>query len=250
MSARRLVLDLNSDYVGQLDPLTHRPFRPGDVIFVCPDGTAYSEASFGEVGGCEAAPAARSPETASEGRSWLWIAGGALAAALVLALLCGALFLIVLPRVRATAGASEGEVASATEANTGSTAQPVSDAPESAAEEATASPPSSNPTDTAVPVENEEYFPLEDCPASRLHVGSQAFVSLDTGENAIRSEPDTNPSDNILGRAQPGEQLEVIGGPVCNYGWVLWEVRTEGGLEGWTPEGDGEEYWLVPGTPD
>ena len=38
----------------------------------------------------------------------------------------------------------------------------------------------------------------------------------------------------------------ITDGPVCNYGWVLWEVRSPNGVEGWTPETDGEDFWLDP----
>jgi hypothetical protein len=97
---------------------------------------------------------------------------------------------------------------------------------------------------TAVPT-YEEYFPLQNCNASRLRVGDRAYVSFGGGPNGIRSEPDTN-LDNIIGYAQEGEYVDIIGGPLCNYGWVLWRVESDGGVEGWTPEGNGREYWLIP----
>ncbi len=90
------------------------------------------------------------------------------------------------------------------------------------------------------------YNPLPDCPPSRLHVGDSAFVALSGGRNAIRSEPDTHPDDNIEGFAYQGEALQITDGPVCNYGWVLWEVRSPNGITGWTPETDGESFWLDP----
>ncbi len=93
----------------------------------------------------------------------------------------------------------------------------------------------------------QPYYPLKDCAASRLYVGDRAFVSLGGGSNGIRSEPDTHPSDNIIGRAPSGEGMWILGGPVCNYGWILWKVDTDSGLVGWTPETkDGKEFWLVP----
>ncbi|MDH5506700.1 MAG: protein kinase [Anaerolineae bacterium] len=92
------------------------------------------------------------------------------------------------------------------------------------------------------------YYPLPNCAASRLRKGDSAFVSYGGGRNSIRDTPDTHPSDNIIGYAESGEVLVIVGGPECNFGWVLWEVVTAGGLQGWTPEGDGSEFWLVPIT--
>ena len=99
----------------------------------------------------------------------------------------------------------------------------------------------------SIPPKRQPYYPLSDCAASRLFVGDRAFVSLGGGSNGIRSEPDTHPSDNIIGRAPSGEGMLILDGPVCNYGWILWKVKTDSGLVGWTPETkDGKEFWLVP----
>lgn len=92
------------------------------------------------------------------------------------------------------------------------------------------------------------FWPLPNCAASHLHIGDSAFVSYDGGTNKLRSDPDTHPTDNIIGEIQPGEVLEIVGGPVCNYGWILWEVRTTRDKTGWTPESDGEEFWILPLT--
>jgi hypothetical protein len=99
----------------------------------------------------------------------------------------------------------------------------------------------------SVQPKRQPYYPLKNCAASRLYVGDRAFVSLGGGSNGIRTEPDTKPSDNIIGRAPSGEGMWIIGGPECNYGWILWKVDTDSGLVGWTPETkDGKEFWLVP----
>jgi serine/threonine protein kinase len=93
----------------------------------------------------------------------------------------------------------------------------------------------------------EVYYPLSGCAPSRLHVGDWAYVSYGGGKNAIRDEPDTHPSDNIIGDVFEGGSMEIVGGPICNWGLLLWEVRTFDGLEGWTPESDENEFWLTPG---
>ncbi|RMG34667.1 MAG: hypothetical protein D6732_10390 [Methanobacteriota archaeon] len=95
--------------------------------------------------------------------------------------------------------------------------------------------------------QRQTYYPLAGCAGSRLMIGDRAMVSLIGGPNAIRSTPDTHPSDNILYKAQPGEYLKIIGGPKCNYGYILWKVRVEkNGIVGWTPESkDGATFWIV-----
>jgi hypothetical protein len=90
------------------------------------------------------------------------------------------------------------------------------------------------------------YSPLSDCARSRLHQGDWAYISYGGGHNDIRSTPDTHPSDNVIGEAQEGELLLIVGGPECNYGWILWEVQTANGIRGWTPESDGKEFWIEP----
>lgn len=90
------------------------------------------------------------------------------------------------------------------------------------------------------------YFPLADCASSRLFVGDYVYVSYGGTPNGIRSDPDVHPADNIIGKAEQGEGMTIVGGPSCSYGWILWEVVTDNQLHGWTPESDGEEFWLVP----
>lgn len=59
----------------------------------------------------------------------------------------------------------------------------------------------------------------------------------------LRSQPSSG--GEILGSAELGSNLLVIGGPECANGYAWWQVRTAAGLEGWTIEGDAESYWLV-----
>jgi serine/threonine protein kinase len=108
------------------------------------------------------------------------------------------------------------------------------------------------PTKTAnpSPTQTEDrtsYFPLQGCAPSRLHNGDWVYFS-GTGQQAIRNSPDTHPSNNIVARLNQAEVVQIIGGPECNYGWVLWKIRRQLSkdveLEGWTPEGDGTNYWL------
>lgn len=119
--------------------------------------------------------------------------------------------------------------------------------------------PTALPTDTPLPeptatptwsiVDAPIYYPLPDCVASRLHIGDRAMVSLVGGPNGIRYGLDVH-VDTIAVYAQPGDVLEIVGGPWCSHGWIVWMVRTADGFVGYTPEGNGNEYWLFPLPPN
>ena len=101
------------------------------------------------------------------------------------------------------------------------------------------------PTSTYDPYSVPIYYPLADCAASRLHIGDRAFVTYGGRPNAIRYGSDLH-YDTVIGYAYQGEEMEIIDGPYCSYGWIVWRVKTDGGLVGFTPEGNGNEYWLLP----
>lgn len=107
----------------------------------------------------------------------------------------------------------------------------------------TPEPPTPTPTwdALAAPI----YYPLENCVASRLHIGDRAQVSLTAGSNGIRYGRDLY-YDTIIAYAEPGAVLEIENGPWCSRGWIVWLVRTSDGTVGYTPEGNGDEYWLLP----
>jgi hypothetical protein len=108
--------------------------------------------------------------------------------------------------------------------------------------------PITTPTPKPVVQKPPAYVPLENCPASYLRPGFHVMVSTIGGSNAIRPSPDLTGA-TITGYALPGEVLLIIGGPVCNYGWLVWQVETQYGLQGWTPETNGKDYWLIPVMP-
>ncbi len=89
------------------------------------------------------------------------------------------------------------------------------------------------------------WYPIEGCPASRLHIGDRATVTYGGGPNAIRFGADVH-YDTAIGYAEEGEGMVITDGPWCYYNWIVWLVKTDGGVEGFTPEGNGEEYWLLP----
>ena len=108
--------------------------------------------------------------------------------------------------------------------------------------------PISTPTAKPVAQKPPAYVPVKNCPSSYLRVGFHVMVSPVGGSNAIRPYPDLTGA-TVAGYALPGEVLLVIGGPVCNYGWLVWQVETQYGLQGWTPETNGKDYWLIPVMP-
>ena len=100
-------------------------------------------------------------------------------------------------------------------------------------------------TPTWDPLSAPIYYPIPDCVASRLHVGDKAMVSFVGGANGIRYGRDLS-EETVMGYAQPGAILEIQNGPWCSRGWLVWLVKTADGLTGYTPEGDGNSYWLLP----
>ena len=81
---------------------------------------------------------------------------------------------------------------------------------------------------------------------TRLRVGMFAYVNPDPPlPNNLRREAGKNSS--LIGDIQPGQAMKILEGPQCADGWVWWKVRTlEPQLEGWTAEGDRQNYWLIP----
>lgn len=104
------------------------------------------------------------------------------------------------------------------------------------------------PTSTTGVGEFEYYYPFtdSDCGLSIVHVGDRVYVSYGGSTNALRSTSDNRFPTNIIGYAIQGEILDVIDGPVCSYGLTMWKVRTSYNVTGWTAEGNGTEYWLIP----
>jgi hypothetical protein len=82
------------------------------------------------------------------------------------------------------------------------------------------------------------------CPAApepRLYAGAQAVVVASFGANNVRVSADGDSAE--VGQLAEGATFTVIDGPVCADGYVWWKVAYDGG-EGWTAEGEGDNYWL------
>jgi parallel beta-helix repeat protein len=90
--------------------------------------------------------------------------------------------------------------------------------------------------------------PISACPGAPeivLKADSLALVSSDPPlPNRIRSQPSIEAE--VLGQALPGETVLVLDGPHCADGYAWWHVHSLEGVEGWTAEGDQENYWLLP----
>ena len=85
----------------------------------------------------------------------------------------------------------------------------------------------------------------------RLQIGKYAFVSTNPPlSNRLRSGPST--SENVNDMLTPGTVMQVLDGPKCSDGLTFWHVKgVQRIFDGWTAEGDGSSYWLLPcDTPD
>jgi predicted nucleic acid-binding Zn ribbon protein len=80
---------------------------------------------------------------------------------------------------------------------------------------------------------------------SVLHEGDVAMVSLTPPvENNLRDKPGLD--SVIKGSLEPGEEVNIVGGPSCMGVYVWWSVVSRSsGRAGWTAEGDWNNYWLV-----
>ena len=83
-------------------------------------------------------------------------------------------------------------------------------------------------------------------PPTRLRVDQFAYINPEPPlPNNLRREAGKN--QPVTGEIQPGQAMKILEGPKCVDGWVWWKVRTlETELLGWTAEGDGQNYWLIP----
>ncbi|RPI91706.1 MAG: SH3 domain-containing protein [Chloroflexi bacterium] len=81
---------------------------------------------------------------------------------------------------------------------------------------------------------------------TRLQVDGYAYVDPDPPlPNNLRSE--AGKDNELIGEIQAGQAMQILAGPECVDGSVWWQVRAlETELVGWTVEGDGQDYWLIP----
>ena len=91
-----------------------------------------------------------------------------------------------------------------------------------------------------------ENTPCPDALPTRLGINGYAYVNLDPPlPNNLRS--DAGQDSPLVGGIRPGQPVQILEGPKCADGSVWWRVRDlETEMEGWTAEGDRQNYWLVP----
>lgn len=101
------------------------------------------------------------------------------------------------------------------------------------------------PTNTAIAKTTKKVSQCPGAPDIVLKLGEQAMVSVDPPlPNNVRNKPGT--AGELIGKIQPGEVVQIEDGPRCADQLTWWYVTVSDGLEGWTAEGDAENYWLVP----
>lgn len=89
----------------------------------------------------------------------------------------------------------------------------------------------------------------DDCPGAppvHLKVGAKGVVVSGQANN-VREQPTKN--SKFLGRLKANTIFDISQGPVCAEGMNWWFINTPN-LNGWSAEGQGEEYWLAPYVPD
>jgi hypothetical protein len=97
---------------------------------------------------------------------------------------------------------------------------------------------------TPTPILSDSATACPDAPAITIKRDAWAQVSLyPPVSNNVRREPRLKAE--LLGSLTPGEPVWIVGGPRCADGYAWWFVHSLSGLEGWTAEGDAENYWLV-----
>ncbi len=99
-------------------------------------------------------------------------------------------------------------------------------------------------TDSSAPSSS----PCLNAPPTHLRVGQFAYVNPDPPlPNNLRK--DAGVDQDFIGEIPPGKAMKILDGPKCADGWVWWKVRAlETEVVGWTPEGDKQDYWLIPCT--
>jgi hypothetical protein len=119
--------------------------------------------------------------------------------------------------------------------------------------EATPVPPPTTPVQVVNtgwdPLSAPIYYPLMGCVASRLYVGDRAFVAYGADRNGIHYSEDIGDAP-IYRYLTPGEIMEIVDGPYCERGAVVWKVFALADEQvGFVAEGDGNFYWLLPLPP-
>jgi hypothetical protein len=100
------------------------------------------------------------------------------------------------------------------------------------------------PKATSTPLGNGQVTKCPGAPEISNKLNTWAQISLYPPlYSNIRSAPGLN--GERLGKLKPGEPVWIVDGPSCTDGYTWWFVHSAAGLEGWTAEGDAENYWII-----
>ncbi|OQX64564.1 MAG: hypothetical protein B5M51_03375 [Anaerolinea sp. 4484_236] len=90
------------------------------------------------------------------------------------------------------------------------------------------------------------YVACDGVAPTHLYIGGFGYVSNDPPlANNVRSGAGKN--FDVIGKVEPGGLMEILEGPECADGWVWWRIRVKStDLIGWTAEGSGNTYWVLP----
>jgi hypothetical protein len=108
--------------------------------------------------------------------------------------------------------------------------------------------PTSAPTLEATLASTSAPTPATSCadaPAIQISANSWAHVSLFPPlASNVRKDPGLD--GKLVSRLAPGQIVWVMEGPRCADGYAWWLVRDNDYQQGWTAEGNAENYWLLP----
>lgn len=98
-----------------------------------------------------------------------------------------------------------------------------------------------------VPASQSSIIPA--CPGTlptRLFIGANAEVTTSgmAQQLSLRAQPSMSAEKVHVIAA--GRDLVILDGPVCAENSYWWYIRSEQGFEGWSREGDHEDYWMDP----
>ena len=108
-------------------------------------------------------------------------------------------------------------------------------------------PPAVQNTKTPQPTAKAANFSCSGAPKTRMDVGMKGRVSYTDGTPLrLRREPFLDLKTNYIRDLSEGTRFTVIDGPVCKDSYVWWKVRTSNDYEGWSAEGDYDDYFMEP----
>ncbi len=87
--------------------------------------------------------------------------------------------------------------------------------------------------------------PCPGAPVTQLRSGFRAIVTPGAANN-VRSYYGLK--EALVGQLQPGQMLDLYSGPFCADGYIWWQIAS-GDLFGYTVEGKGSDYFIVPYEP-